>query len=66
MTRVSNELDAVVEGTEGATESILSAAEFIDETANTLSARVSGMTGKWPRTFRRRSSRSSKPVTSRT
>lgn len=40
MTRVTNELDAVVIGTEGATETILSAAEFIDETANTLSARV--------------------------
>ena len=40
MTRVTNELDAVVDGTEGATESILSAAEFIDETANTLSARL--------------------------
>ncbi len=40
MTRVTNELDAVVDGTEGATEMILSAAEFIDETANTLSARV--------------------------
>ncbi|WP_417769111.1 protein phosphatase CheZ [Stappia sp.] len=42
MTRVTNELDAVVSGTEGATEGILSAAEFIDETANTLSARLSG------------------------
>lgn len=42
MTRVTNELDAVVLGTEGATESILSAAEFIDETANTLSARLGG------------------------
>lgn len=42
MTRVTNELDAVVDGTEGATESILAAAEFIDETANTLSARVKG------------------------
>lgn len=40
MTRVTNELDAVVIGTEGATETILAAAEFIDETANTLSARV--------------------------
>lgn len=40
MARVTNELDAVVVGTEGATESILSAAEFIDETANTLSARL--------------------------
>jgi len=42
MTRVTNELDAVVDGTEGATESILSAAEFIDETANTLSATLKG------------------------
>ncbi|WP_417666582.1 protein phosphatase CheZ [Roseibium sp.] len=42
MARVTNELDAVVTGTEGATESILSAAEFIDETANTLSARLDG------------------------
>ncbi|WP_242390275.1 protein phosphatase CheZ [Polymorphum gilvum] len=42
MTRVANELDAVVDGTEGATEAILSAAEFIDETANTLSARIKG------------------------
>ncbi len=40
MTRVTNELDAVVIGTEGATETILAAAEFIDETANTLSARL--------------------------
>jgi len=40
MNRVTNELDAVVIGTEGATETILSAAEFIDETANTLSARL--------------------------
>ncbi|MEP3048501.1 MAG: protein phosphatase CheZ [Roseibium sp.] len=42
MTRVTNELDAVVDGTEGATETILTAAEFIDETANTLSARLNG------------------------
>jgi len=41
MARVTNELDAVVIGTEGATETILAAAEFIDETANTLSARIS-------------------------
>jgi chemotaxis protein CheZ len=40
MTRVTNELDAVVIGTEGATETILSSAEYIDETANTLSARL--------------------------
>jgi len=42
MHRVTNELDAVVSGTEGATDTILSAAEFIDETANTLSARLKG------------------------
>ena len=42
MLRVTNELDAVVSGTEGATETILSAAEFIDETANTLSAHLDG------------------------
>lgn len=42
MHRVTNELDAVVSGTEGATETILSAAEFIDETANTLSAHLEG------------------------
>ncbi|WP_208998457.1 protein phosphatase CheZ [Roseibium aquae] len=42
MARVTNELDAVVSGTEGATEQILAAAEFIDETANTLSARIDG------------------------
>ncbi|WP_305989121.1 protein phosphatase CheZ [Roseibium sp. MMSF_3544] len=40
MTRVTNELDAVVLGTEGATETILASAEYIDETANTLSARL--------------------------
>src|ERR1700674_4600517 len=38
MTRVTHELDAIVGGTEHATELILSAAEFIDQTANTLSA----------------------------
>ena len=42
MSRVTNELDAVVLGTEGATETILSSAEYIDETANTLSARLAG------------------------
>jgi chemotaxis protein CheZ len=42
MTRVTNELDGVVMGTEGATETILSSAEYIDETANTLSARLKG------------------------
>jgi len=38
MARVTHELDAIVDGTERATEQILSAAEFIDQTANTLSA----------------------------
>jgi chemotaxis protein CheZ len=42
MTRVTHELDAIVGGTEHATESILSAAEFIDQTANTLSALLRG------------------------
>lgn len=36
--RVTNELDAVVEGTEAATEAILTAAESIDELAGNLSA----------------------------
>jgi chemotaxis protein CheZ len=40
MTRVTHELDAIVGGTGSATEQILSAAEFIDQTANTLSAAV--------------------------
>jgi chemotaxis protein CheZ len=38
MKRVTHELDAVVEGTENATQTILSAAEFIDQTTSTLSA----------------------------
>jgi len=38
MARVTHELDAVVNGTAQATDRILSAAEFIDQTANTLSA----------------------------
>ncbi len=42
MHRVTNELDAVVTGTEGATETILCSAEIIDEMANTLSARLAG------------------------
>ena len=42
MGRVTDELDAVVLGTEQATENILSAAEAIDEEANTLSARLDG------------------------
>ncbi|MXN66185.1 hypothetical protein GR183_14820 [Stappia sp. GBMRC 2046] len=42
MCRVTDELDAVVLGTEGATENILASAEFIDETASVLSARLQG------------------------
>jgi chemotaxis protein CheZ len=42
MTRVTDELGAVVGGTEHATDAILSAAEAIDEAANTLSARLKG------------------------
>src|SRR5712691_10571653 len=40
MRRVTDELDAIVDGTESATEHILSAAEEIDQCANTLSASV--------------------------
>jgi chemotaxis protein CheZ len=40
MARVSGELDAVVAGTEAATESILAAAEFIDDHAMQLAAHV--------------------------
>ncbi|HXW25714.1 MAG TPA: protein phosphatase CheZ [Xanthobacteraceae bacterium] len=40
MTRVTDELDAVIDGTEQATQQILTAAELIDQQANTLSASV--------------------------
>jgi chemotaxis protein CheZ len=40
MARVTNELDAIVGGTEGATEHILSNAEEIDQIAHTLTARL--------------------------
>jgi chemotaxis protein CheZ len=42
MHRMSNELDAVVAGTEGATNAILAAAEAIDERARDLAAKLSG------------------------
>lgn len=42
LSRVTNELDAVIFGTETATESILAAAEIIDERASTLSAKLKG------------------------
>jgi chemotaxis protein CheZ len=38
MARVTNQLDAIVNGTQGATEQILTAAEFIDQGANSLAA----------------------------
>jgi chemotaxis protein CheZ len=38
MARVTHQLDAIVNGTQGATEQILTAAEFIDQAANSLSA----------------------------
>jgi len=40
MARVTNELDAIVGGTESATETILSGAEDIDQMASTLMARL--------------------------
>ena len=40
MTRVTNELDAIVGGTEHATETILTSAEDIDQLAATLTARL--------------------------
>lgn len=42
MGRVANELDAITAGTETATETILAAAEMIDEKANELSAHLGG------------------------
>lgn len=42
LSRVTDELDAVVFGTEGATEQILAAAETIDNTAANLAAKLSG------------------------
>lgn len=42
LARVTDELDAVVVGTEQATESILAASELIDERANVLADRLKG------------------------
>jgi chemotaxis protein CheZ len=42
LARVTDELDAVVMGTEGATEAILAAAEAIDEAAGNLTAKLKG------------------------
>ena len=46
MTRVTDELDAIVEGTELATNTILSAAERVDELAGNLASRLSGDAGE--------------------
>ncbi len=43
MNRVTDELGAIVNGTEGATEAILAAAEAIDEANSTLAARLTGV-----------------------
>jgi chemotaxis protein CheZ len=43
LSRVTDELDAVVGGTEQATEAILEAAEIIDDRANSLTASLSGL-----------------------
>jgi chemotaxis protein CheZ len=42
LTRIGHELDAVVNGTDTATQKILAAAEEIDQTANNLSAALKG------------------------
>lgn len=46
MSRVADELDAIVDGTESATESILSAAENIDQLASTLMANMKAATNQ--------------------
>ena len=43
LSRVTDELDAVVDGTESATENILAAAEVIDDRASTLTAKLTGL-----------------------
>jgi chemotaxis protein CheZ len=43
LSRVTDELDAVVGGTEQATETILEAAEIIDDRANSLTASLTGL-----------------------
>ena len=42
MTRIAHELDAVMNGSEQATQKILAAAEYIDQVANNLSAALKG------------------------
>jgi chemotaxis protein CheZ len=48
MARVTDELDAIVSGTEQATETILAAAEYIDQTANNLGAALKFEQNKQP------------------
>lgn len=47
MNRVTDELDAIVQGTEQATEQILAAAETIDDNANKLSKVLTGEEDQW-------------------
>ncbi|WP_319530977.1 protein phosphatase CheZ [uncultured Cohaesibacter sp.] len=47
MNRVTDELDAIVEGTEQATEQILASAEIIDENATKLSKVLTGEEDQW-------------------
>ncbi|MCT4656828.1 MAG: protein phosphatase CheZ [Cohaesibacter sp.] len=47
MNRVTDELDAIISGTEQATEQILTAAEAIDENANKLSKTLTGEEDDW-------------------
>ena len=47
MNRVTDELDAIVSGTEQATDSILAAAEVIDDNANKLSQVLTGEEDQW-------------------
>ena len=47
MNRVTDELDAIIDGTEQATEQILAAAEVIDENASKLSKTLTGEEDDW-------------------
>ncbi|SNY92085.1 chemotaxis protein CheZ [Cohaesibacter sp. ES.047] len=47
MNRVTDELDAIVQGTEQATEQILASAEIIDENASKLSKVLTGEEDQW-------------------
>ena len=67
LTRIANELLAVTDGTEQATQKILAAAEEIDQLANNLSAALKGKIEQGQRrTSRISSSASLKPAISKT